>query len=97
MNEVLGHPSSTMKSKYKYVRYNPGGFIDAYLGSARNIRKLADTPWVARPFINVILGDTQSTKGPTKRFATEREAALFVDKWFISQGREPVNILKPKR
>lgn len=29
-------------------------------------------------------------------FETEREAALAVDKYLISKGKEPVNILKPK-
>ena len=29
-------------------------------------------------------------------FATEREAALAVDKYLISKGKQPVNILKAK-
>ena len=32
----------------------------------------------------------------TTYFKTEREAALAVDKHLISEGREPVNILKRK-
>lgn len=30
----------------------------------------------------------------SKLFATEREAAICVDKHFINQGKEPVNVLK---
>ena len=30
----------------------------------------------------------------TISFATEKEAAIFVDKRLISEGKEPVNILK---
>jgi len=32
----------------------------------------------------------------TKHYATEREAAIGVDKWLLENGFPPVNILKPK-
>ena len=35
-------------------------------------------------------------KGNGKSFPTEREAALYVDKKLIGNGKEPVNILKRK-
>ena len=35
--------------------------------------------------------------GRSKRFNTEREAALFVDKVLIENGKSPVNILKLKQ
>ena len=31
-----------------------------------------------------------------KTYATEREAAIAVDKWLISKGKKPVNILVAK-
>ena len=95
MNEVLGHPSSTMKSKYKYVVYRPDGSRGTLYDTARKLRYCEDNPWVAIPATS--RDAVGFYKRITKRFATEREAALFVDKWFISQGREPVNILKPKQ
>lgn len=40
---------------------------------------------------------TVNIKGVAKpKFETEREAAIAVDKYFISRGKSPVNILKPK-
>lgn len=33
-------------------------------------------------------------KGHGNRFKTEKEAALWIDKWLIKNGRNPVNILK---
>ena len=32
----------------------------------------------------------------TKEYETERDAAIAVDKMFLSKGKEPVNILKRK-
>lgn len=32
----------------------------------------------------------------SQRFDNEREAAIAVDKWRISSGKEPINILKRK-
>ena len=49
----------------------------------------ADRPWRGS-VTNHTLGTNVS-----RQFATEREAALFVDKVLISMGKEPVNILKP--
>jgi len=34
-------------------------------------------------------------KNGKKGFKTEREAAIFYDKHLISQGKQPINILKP--
>lgn len=40
---------------------------------------------------------TTNIKGVAKpKFETEREAAIAVDKYFISKGKKPINILKAK-
>jgi len=36
---------------------------------------------------------TAGVGGKTLSFDTEKEAAIFVDKWLIKNGKEPVNIL----
>lgn len=81
-----------MKKKsdtYKYVYYDEApSFSDR---SASRILKYKVLPWHGRPCYGSGIFKKQ---GPSKRFATEREAALYVDKWFIEQGRKPVNILK---
>ena len=89
-----------MKSAYKYVAYDPDGKVSPAvggLGVASHLRKCADFPWAARPCFGISFDVKKSTRGTYKRFATEREAALFVDKWMLSQGRAPVNILKPAK
>ena len=55
-----------------------------------------EMPWVA----HVQLRDFDGKKfmvGGVKRFATEREAAIHVDRILLEHGREPVNILKRKQ
>jgi len=74
---------------YKYVYYDDNPSPSFRNASA--IRYSTDLPWRAVPcYGNGIF----KKQGPSKRFSTEREAALYVDKWFIEQGRKPVNILK---
>lgn len=63
-----------------------------YYGVSKNTafrkRCEAERPWCAA-VKNEVLGTRVQ-----RQFATEREAALFVDKVLISMGKEPVNILK---
>lgn len=47
----------------------------------------------SRPWRGSVTNDLLGTK-VQRQFATEREAAIFVDKVLISIGKDPVNILK---
>jgi len=90
---------ATKSERYKYVRYDPDGTTGIARSNHRTKRKLGLlelNPWVALPQFLKEFGGTRKRTGADKRFATEREAALFVDKWFLSHGREPVNILVRK-
>lgn len=90
---------SVKSERYKYVRYDPDGSMGLLYGSHRTKRRLEDlelVPWVAVPHFQNGVFDVGGRMSCVKRFATEREAALFVDKWFLSHGREPVNILVRK-
>ena len=90
---------STKSERYKYVRYDPDGTTGIARSNKRTKRKmelLEMKPWVAVPRYFREFEGTRNMTGSSKRFATEREAALFVDKWFLSHGREPVNILVRK-
>ena len=85
-------------SKYKYVEHDA---IGKYVGptgmrTKSNLERIANEPWVAIPRIQIKFGGNLSQASSAKRFATEREAALFVDKWMLEHGRQPVNILKAK-
>ena len=89
---------ATKSERYKYVRHDPDG--EHILGwsqrTKHRMNKALVLPWIAVPlFRSGVLGAGKLIHG-SKRFATEREAALFVDKWFLSHGREPVNILVRK-
>jgi len=87
-------------SAYKYVIHDPEGKKSPAVGGRRvasRLRNCADYPWAANPRISTQFDGNMTTRGTYKRFATEREAALFVDKWMLSQGRAPVNILKPAK
>ena len=44
-----------------------------------------------KPYRGFIAGEFRCT------YATEREAALAIDKHLISQGKAPINILRPKQ
>ena len=79
-----------MKSQYKYVRWNVP--IEKTSSQLKRAEKL---PWVARVMICDMDGKSQGIGG-VKAFATEREAAIHVDKILLEHGRAPVNILKPK-
>ena len=85
--------------RFKYVRYDPDGTTGIVRSNHRTKRKMelcVLMPWVAVPRYFQEFEGTRNMTGSSKRFATEREAALFVDKWFLSHGREPVNILVRK-
>jgi len=75
-------------SKYKYVRHKEVG----HRTNSSGLRYTASLPWEAKLDYRHALG----VKTKSKRFATEREAAIQVDKWLLEMGREPVNILKRK-
>jgi hypothetical protein len=77
-------------SKYKYVQRNPNGRA----GTKSGIERSNKTPWLARFGVWDKLSQSQTWR--SKCFATEREAALQVDKWLIELGKPPVNILKPR-
>lgn len=71
-------------SQYKHVCYSP-----ERVGSVAKKKWQAKLPWQANSRLN-------GTKF-TKWFATEREAAIQVDKWTIEHKlNRPLNILKPK-
>ncbi len=61
-------------------------FKNVYIEKCRKNKTLL---YIARVIIN--------GKLKMKRFETEREAALFVDKALISFNKEPINILKRKQ
>jgi len=88
---------SVKSDRYKYVIYDPDGvYIFQRERTLAAIKSASSLPWIARPaFVKGFDGALCRTNS-SKRFATEREAALFVDKWFLSHGREPVNILVRK-
>ena len=87
---------STKSERFKYVRYDPDGTLGRNDRTKKSLEARALKPWVARPFFkNGAKGASEMAKA-TVRFSTEREAALFVDKWFLSHGLEPVNILVRK-
>ena len=93
---MRGHVKS---ERYKYVRYDPDGAIWGLAVSIRTKRRLDGMglmPWVSVPQFFHGVSEAGRKISSSKRFATEREAALFVDKWFLSHGREPVNILVRK-
>lgn len=84
----------TKSERFKYVFYDPG--VSGFFGNQRTKKSLGDLmklPWVGMPYFNTGCDGARRKVGASKRFATEREAALFVDKWFIDKGRPPVNIL----
>ena len=81
----------TKSTKYRYVymeteRHGPN------MGAKSAITWRNTVPWTAR----LIYQEAFGPKSKFKRFATEREAAMQVDKWLIELGRAPVNILKRK-
>ena len=87
---------ATKSERYKYVRYDPDNSILGGKNTKANLQKAICLPWVAAPAHENNNGGIRMRSAITKRFATEREAALFVDQWFLSHGREPVNILVRK-
>ena len=80
-----------MKSRYKYVKYMPTSYVNTKAG----LKRWEELPWIAQVSLHHPIFGTQRL-GASKRFATEREAAIHVDKVFLEHGRAPVNILKPK-
>lgn len=60
-----------------------------YSGKKCHLDRKADLPWMGK----ITIGGTNIHK----EFATEREAALWVDRQLIRLGRPPVNILVPKQ
>ena len=80
-----------MTSKYKYVKR-----LGAYSKTAHNMKVAEQMPWVAQVMLRDFDG-IKFTMGGCKRFATEREAAIHVDRILLEHGREPVNILKRKQ
>ncbi len=83
------------KSAYKYVFYDPEGKICGAHAFC-HLKRAKSLPWLARPHMSVMFAGSRTETVKMARFATEREAALFVDKWMIEKGRQPVNILKAK-
>lgn len=80
----MGGKAKRNASGYLYVYPNQKG------GRTRwGIEWTDNLPWVGLI--------TTYGKNPWKAFATEREAALWVDKQLIRLGREPVNILVRKQ
>jgi len=79
-----------IKSSYKYVNW-------IQVTTPTSIKENEKTnlkPWCAAiPFRIFNINDGYNW---TAFFATEREAAIAVDKKMIELGRKPVNILKPK-
>lgn len=72
---------------------NASGYLYVYPhvvshGSKSNMARMYRLPWKGM----IGMGGSHIHK----EFATEREAALWVDKQLIRLGRPPVNILKPK-
>ena len=80
-----------MKSQYKYVRYQPFAMCRTKSQDA----KAELFPWRAVVTMRDDLGG-QFCVSTSKTFATEREAAIHVDRILLEHGREPVNILKRK-
>ena len=70
-----------MKSKYKYVYHCP-----FKTGSASKLNDL--NVWQGYVRINHV--------NKRKKFKTERDAAIWVDKTLMENGLQPVNIFKPK-
>ena len=87
---------STKSERFKYVCYDPDGTRGRTDRTKKKLEARALKPWIARPFFEKGAKGASEMANATVRFATEREAALFVDKWFLSHGREPVNILVRK-
>jgi len=74
------------KSKYRYVRYLEVGRDK----TANGLKMVKLRPWHA----HLQYHDLGERRHFSACFSNERDAALQVDRWLISIGKEPVNILK---
>lgn len=83
----------TKSERYRYVFHAPEG-ISGYEMNGNGPSRTKDLPWVAIPRGRVSKENKMVIA--RRRFATEREAAMYVDKWMIEKGRKPLNILKPR-